>query len=162
MASKFLVIDMRFWQSKKKKIRLQDVLLPPKKGGNNPSLLPLGNAWKSVSLPSTSPKLPEPKGQCECCGNAIYSEIQECELCGKKMCQDCDMIITKTMHNLGWGSSTLMYVPGSTLSFTGSNHSNQKTIPRDIAICISCAEILKLSLRIAASQGVIDKDETQE
>jgi len=119
-----------------------------------PSNAIYGGAWVVSSLPP-----PVPLGKCESCGGDIFNQIRECELCGKKICEDCTLVITKIMHNLT--------ITGTTIWSVGSAQSrilppNPKHQHQDIIICTGCSDLLKLSLRIAAAQGVIEKDESGE
>jgi len=112
--------------------------------------------YEGVWGASTPP--PESLGKCECCGGDIYNQIRECELCGKKLCENCTLVITKIIHNLII-TGTIVWQVGSTPTILPPNPKHQH---QDIIICTGCSDLLKLSLRIAAAQGVIEKDESRE
>lgn len=113
-----------------------------------------GTVWKS----SISPIKRESLGKCEICGNDIFDVIHECELCGKKTCEDCMMVLTQLIQTLHLGGSTVWnmapyFVPTRVPS---------KAKPHDIKICTSCADLLKLALRIASTQDYDIKQEEKE
>ena len=115
---------------------------------NYPSPFPMtGRVWVA-----STPYKPESLGKCECCGNDIYYKIWECELCGRKTCEDCSRVITKVMHTFNIAASTILYSYPNPLP-QSSPHASQGSSVKDIIICVSCADVLKLSLRIAATQG---------
>lgn len=115
----------------------------------------LGATWGGVTPPQP-PQL-ESLGKCEICGNDIYTIIHECELCGKKTCDACMMVLTQFTQTIHFSGSTVW----TTTPYFAPTPLRPKTKPHDLKICVSCADLLKLSLRIASIGGVIEKDEDQ-
>jgi len=106
---------------------------------------------------ASTPKQPESIGKCECCGKDIYNHIYECELCGNKTCEDCMMIITRLNHMISFAAGTIYAYP-STIPYQAPK--NPSASHKEMHICVSCTDLLKLSLRIASTQGYqIEKEE---
>jgi len=97
--------------------------------------------------------LPE-VGRCEICGEKVYGQIYECQLCGKKTCGEHIRVITRLSHFYVTSSTFVVY----TVSPTPVNPIAQD----DIYICTSCADILKLSLRVAAKNGENKNDQPEK
>jgi len=87
--------------------------------------------------------------KCEICNNEVI-ELTKCQICGKKVCNDCLRVITRPFHLIWYSASTVPptgYLP-STIPYSSSKKSNFQ----DIYICKNCSDLLSLSLRIAKAK----------
>jgi len=95
--------------------------------------------------------------RCELCGKEA-GELFTCQICGKKVCLECVRIITKpVLWNLSSStfpiySTSGTYSVSGTASMTISFTSSISTDDEDIIICKSCADLLKLTLRVAKTK----------
>jgi len=133
------------------------------------SAYPYPASSSSIVVPSLFQ--PEFDTTCELCGKGTYKRsLHECDLCGKKVCHDCARYITKFTGSLVWASCSTFYSTSwsspagtvwvsSTPTFSSSLSAKEE---RDLIICVSCCDLLKLSLRIAAAKGLVEKDEEDE
>jgi len=86
--------------------------------------------------------------KCEIC-NLEVIELTKCQICGKKVCNDCLRVITRPFHLIWYSAST---VPTSYTSSTIPCFSPKKSDHQDIYICKNCADLLSLSLRVAKAR----------
>jgi len=81
--------------------------------------------------------------KCEICGE--YEAVNECEICGKKICVYCSRYIEKPARVMNVYSSTIWV---SAVASTSPYSSTCFTV--EMILCKSCCDRLKLSLRIAS------------
>jgi len=86
--------------------------------------------------------------KCEICNNEVI-ELTKCQICGKKVCNDCLRIITRPLQIIWYSASTV--VP-SCFASTIPRSPSKKSNHQDIYICKNCADLLTLSLRIAKAK----------
>lgn len=101
--------------------------------------------YYSVTM-STMPSKLEPIGKCECCGRDIYTKTYACDICGKNTCESCMMLLTSVAHIFSFSAGTVatpVLVPNPA----------PQTKPSNLHMCVNCADLLKLSLRIASAYG---------
>ena len=79
--------------------------------------------------------------KCEICGE--YEAVNECEICGKRICFYCSRYIEKPAKIMNVYSSTI-WVSASTDPY----YSTAFTV--EMILCKHCCDRLKLSLRIAS------------
>jgi len=80
--------------------------------------------------------------KCEICGE--YEAVNECEICGKKICVYCSRYIEKPAQVMNVYSSTVWVSVGAS---TSPYYSTAFTV--EMILCKHCCDRLKLSLRIA-------------
>jgi len=87
--------------------------------------------------------------KCEICGEE--EAVNECEICGKKICIYCSRFIEKPVGITSVFSSTF-YSYATTIPFSAT------TFIVEMILCKHCCDRLKLSLRIAS----VGEDEIEE
>ena len=88
---------------------------------------------------------------CELCGQET-NEPFTCQICGKKVCLECVRIITRPAYISVPPSTIPVYPTASTFSIPVTLSFNSSISDEDIIICKSCADLLKLTLRVTKAK----------